>query len=117
MFTSVEDHVFPDLVADRDSLELLTEPCQQLEILAGINHRGRIKRIVKDNGFGFRGENSSQGFLSQPPMRRFETHQARYPSGLANDGKIGVVYRLENDDLIAGLDDPKDRTRQRFGAA
>ena len=38
-------------------------------------------------------------------MRRLEAHQTRYAAGLAYDRQIGIVHRLEHDDLVAGLDD------------
>src|SRR5258707_4652787 len=45
MLAAIEDHVLPDLVADRDGIELLTESRQQFEILARINDRGGNERI------------------------------------------------------------------------
>ena len=59
MLAAIEDHVLPDLVADRDSIELLTEPRQQFEVLARIDNRGGIEGVIKKNGFGFRCENVS----------------------------------------------------------
>src|SRR5215210_6156072 len=117
MFTSVEDDMLPDLVADRDRVKLLTELCQQFEILPRINHGGRIKRIIEKNSLGLRREDSPQRFLRQPPMRRFEAHQSRYSSGLADDRKIGIVYGLESDDLVAGLDDGENSAGQRLRPA
>src|SRR3979411_425290 len=109
MFAAIEDHMLPDLVADRDRIELLTVPRQQFEILARIDHRGGIWRIVEENGLGLVVEDASQRLLRQSPMRRFEAHQTRYASGLTYDREVGVVHRLENDDLVAGLDHGKDR--------
>src|ERR1700737_1840589 len=117
MFAAIEDHMLPDLVADRDRIELLTVPCQQFEILARIDHRGGIERIVEENGLGLVVEDASQRLLRQPPMRRFEAHQTRYASGLTYDREVGVVYRLENDDLVAGLDNSEDCAGQPLCAA
>src|ERR1700694_2498068 len=116
MFAAVEDHMLPDLVADRDRIELLTEPRQQFEVLARIDHRGGIERIVEEDGLGLVVEDASQRLFRQPPMWRFKAHQTRYASGLAYDRQIGVVHRLENDDLVAGLDHGKDRAGQRLRA-
>src|SRR5216684_8985172 len=60
MLAAIEDHVLPDLVADRDAIELLTEPRQQFEVLARINHRGGIERIIEEDGLGLVVENASQ---------------------------------------------------------
>ena len=117
VLAAVEDHMLPDLVADRDRIELLTEPRQQFEILARIDHRGGIERIVEQHRLGLVVEGTSQRLLGQPPMRRLETHQTRNAAGLADDRQIGVIDRLEDDDLVAGLDHRKDRAGQRFGAA
>ena len=108
VLAAVEDHMLPDLVADRDGIELLTEPRQQFQVLARIDHRGRIERIVEENGFGLRIEYALQRLLRQPPMRRLETHQTRNASGLADDREVGIVHRLEHDHLVAGLDHGKN---------
>ena len=117
MLAAVEDHMLPDLVADRDGVELLTEPRQQFEVLARIDHGGGIERIVEQHGLGLVVEGASQHLLGEPPMRRFEAQQARNAAGLADDRQIGIVDRLEHDDLVAGLDDGQDGAGQRFGAA
>src|ERR1700761_8749372 len=109
MLAAVKDHMLPHLVADRDGVELLTEPRQQFQILARIDHGGGIEWIVEQNGLGLVVENALQRLLRQPPMRRFETHQPGYAACLADDRKIGVVDRLEHDYLIARLDDGEDR--------
>src|SRR5437879_13453877 len=103
MFAAIEDHMLPDLVADRDRIELLTEPRQQFEVLARIDHRGGIERIIEQDGLGLVVEDAAQRLLGQPPMRRLEAHQTRYAPSLADDRQIGIVYRLENHHLVAGL--------------
>ena len=117
MLAAVEDHVLPDLVADRDRIELLAEPRQQFEVLARIDHRGGIERIVEEDGLGLVVEDASQRLLRQPPMRRFEAHQTRDAAGLADDREIGIVDRLEHDHLVAGLDHGQNGRCQRLGAA
>ena len=87
--------VLPDLVADRDRIELLAEPRQQFEVLARIDHRGGIERIVEQHRLGLAVEDASQRLLGQPPVRRLEAHQTRNAAGLADDRQIGVVDRLE----------------------
>src|SRR3981081_4217910 len=108
MFAAIEDHMLPDLVADRDRIELLTVPRQQFEILARIDHRRGIERIVEEDGLCLVVENASQRFVGQPPMGRFEAHQTRYASGLTYDREVGVVHRLENTDLSAGVAQGQD---------
>jgi len=39
--------MFPDFVANRYRVELLTEPRQQFEVLARIDNRGGIERVVE----------------------------------------------------------------------
>ena len=105
MLAAVEDHMLPDLVADRDRVELLAEPRQQFEVLARIDHGGGIERIVEQHRLGLVVEGAPQHLLRQPPMRRLEPQQPRNAAGLADDRQIGIVDRLEHDDLVAGLDD------------
>src|SRR6266446_6625495 len=104
MLAAIEDHVLPDLVADRDGIELLTEPRQQLEVLARIDDRSGIERIVEEDGLGLVVEDATQRLLGEPPMRRFEAHQTRDASGLADDRKVRIIDRLKSNDLIARLD-------------
>ena len=110
-------HVLPDLVADRNRIELLAEPRQQFEVLAGINHGGRIERIVEQHRLGLVVEDAGQHLLGQPPVRRLEPQQARNAAGLADDRQVAVIDRLEADDLVAGFDDSENGRRQRLGAA
>ena len=117
MLAAVEDHVLPDLVADRDGVELLAEPRQQFEVFARIDDGGRIERIVEQHRLGLVVEDACQHLLVQPPVRRFEAQQPRNAAGLADDRQIAVIDRLEADDLVAGFDHGENGRRQRLGAA
>ena len=116
MLAAVKDHVLPDLVTDRDGVELLAEPRQQFEVLAGIDDRCRIERIVEQHRLGLVVEDACQHFFRQPPVRRFEAEQSRDAAGLADDRQVAIIDRLEADDLIAGFDHRENGRRQRFGA-
>ena len=98
-------------------VEFLAEPRQQFEVFARIDDRGRVERIVEQNGLGLVIEDAAQRLFRQPPMRRFKPNQTRNAAGLADDRKVGIVDRLEHDDLVAGLDHRQNGRGQRFGAA
>ena len=117
MLAAIEGHVLPDLVADRDGVELLAEPRQQFEVFARIDHGGRIERIVEQHRLGLVIEDAAQHLLVQPPVRRLEPQQPRNAAGLADDRQVAVIDRLEADDFVAGLDHGENGRRQRLGAA
>src|ERR1700724_3723421 len=94
MLAAIENHVLPDLVADRDAVELLAEPRQQFEVLARINDRRGIERIVEEYGLGVTVEDTLQRLLGQAPTRRLEAHQTRHASGLACDSEAGIAIRV-----------------------
>jgi len=93
----------PDLVADRYRIELLTEPRQQFEVLARIDYRGWIERIVEETALVLRLKTLAAP-LPSAANAAARAHQPRYAPGLANDRQIGIVDRLENHHLVAGLD-------------
>ena len=117
MLAAVEDHVLPDLIADRNRVELLAEPRQQFEVFTGIDDGGRIERVVEQHRLGLVIEDACQHLLGQPPVRRLEPQQARNAAGLADDRQIAVIDRLEHHDFVAGLDHGENGRRQRFGTA
>ena len=118
MLAAVEDHVLPDLVADRDRVELLAEPRQQFEVLARIDHRGRIERIVEQHRLGLVVEDALRSVSSvSRQCGGSRRTQPRNAAGLADDRQIGIVDRLEHDHLVAGLDHGQNGRRQRLGAA
>src|SRR6185437_8560568 len=49
----VEGDVLPDLVADRDAVEFLAEPRQQLEVLARIDHRAGLSGLLNSTALVF----------------------------------------------------------------
>ena len=117
MLAAVEDHVLPDLVTNRDGVELLAEPRQQFEVLAGIDDGRRVERVVEQHRLGLGIEDTGQHLFRQPPAWRLEPQQARNAAGLADDRQIAVIDRLEADDLVAGFDHRENGRRQRLGAA
>ena len=46
MLAAVEDHMLPDLIANRDRVELPTEPRQQFEVFAGIDDGGGLSGLL-----------------------------------------------------------------------
>ena len=117
VLSAVEDDVLPDLIADRNTVELLAEARQQFEVFARIDHGRRIERIVEQHRLGLVIEGSAQHFFREPPVRRLEAQQARNAAGLADNRQIGIIDRLEHDDFVARLDHGEDRRGQRLGAA
>jgi len=52
MLAAIEDDMLPDLIADRDGIELWQKRAKQFEVLARIDHRGGIERIIEEDGLG-----------------------------------------------------------------
>ena len=117
MLAAVEDHMLPDLVADRNCVELPAEAGEQFEVFAWVNHGGRIERIVEQHRLGLAIECAFQHLLGKPPMRRLQSQEPRDAAGLTDDWKIGIIDRLENDHFVAGFDNGEDGAGQGLRAA
>ena len=114
---AVEDHVLPHLVADRDGAGLFAEARQQFEVLAAVDGAGRIERVVEQHHLGLRREGARQHLLGEAPVRRLEPHEARHAAGALHQRQVGVVERLEQHHLVAGLDQRQQRAGERLGGA
>ena len=56
----VEDHMFPDLVAERDRIMFHAEPREQRERLGVIDDARRVERIVEQHDAGARRKRGSE---------------------------------------------------------
>src|SRR5690606_16536518 len=74
----VKQHMLPDLVADRDGVELLQIAAEQLEILAREDRRGRIERVVEDHSPGLVREDGLERVLVDAPVRRTQGDEFGY---------------------------------------
>ena len=106
-----------DLIADRIGVVGQAKPGDGLEFLAREHLGARVHRGVDQNQLGAPGECRLQGIERQRPVRRLEPDQPRHGAGAAHDRQIGIVERLDQNHLVAGLDEPEQGARQRFGSA
>ena len=105
----------------------LIAQCQDIVTLAGIRYQaklalvehasGRIMGIVKDHEARTFAKRGQERVALDTPRRRPQLHEARYPAGTPDKRDIGIVKRLEQDDLVAWADQRHDRCRQRFRSA
>ena len=100
----VEDDVLPDLVAERDRVVADAELGEQREVLVGEDRGGRVERVVEERDLGPRREGARQRLLGEAESGRLQRHEARHAAGPAHQRQVGVVHRLEQHDLVAGLD-------------
>ena len=76
---------------------------------------GRVVRRIDQDEPGVRGDGGAQCAEIGPERGRAQGD--RYPDtpGHRDAGRVGVVVRLERDDLVAGLDKGEQRGRDRLG--
>ena len=117
MAEAVEHHVLPDLVADGDGVVAHAGAGENLERLAAVDDAGRVERIVEQDDARARREGGGEIGLVEGPKRRLQRDELRHAAGAANQRQIGVVHRLEQHDLVAGLDQRHQRAGDRLGRA
>ena len=96
---------------------LAAERGHDLELLAGEDLARRVVRRVQQHGARARAEGGGELARIEGPVGRAQRHDPRHGAGHAHARLVGVVVRLEEDDLVAGVADALDRREDRLGRA
>jgi hypothetical protein len=113
----VEDDVFPDLVRDRDQVVAHTDAGQCRDLVGIERSRRRVVRIVEHHKPGARPHRRRDGLLGQPPQRRDQTHRPRHAARPLDQRPIGVIGGLEQQHLVARIDERHQGGGQGLGRA
>ena len=115
MPAAVEDDVLPDFIAKRIGAEAAAESGQEREILVREDRCGRVERIVEQDDLGLRREGLRKRRLGEPEARGREGDEARHAPCPTHERQVGVVHRLEQHDLVAGLDQRHQGSGESLG--
>jgi hypothetical protein len=112
---AVVDDVLVDLVGDRDDVPRAAEGGDRLELVAAEDLAGGVVRRVDDDRPGLRRERRGELVGIERPAGRAQRHVPG--RGARQDGVRAVVLveRLEDDHLVAGIDDPEQAGDHRLG--
>ena len=114
---AVEDQVLIDLVADRVGVVAQHQVGDEAQFVGGEHLAGRVHRRVQQDRLGLRPERVGQRGARQRPVGRLQPHQARDGAEQADDRQIGVVQRLDQHDLVAGVQHRHQAGGDRLGGA
>jgi hypothetical protein len=117
MRPAVEHDMLPDLVGQCDRPVPDAGLGKQPELVRPEHPGGGIVRVVEDGELRPGREGGVQRLARDPPVRRRQPDEARHSAGPKNHRKVEVVERLEEQDLVARLDQCDQRGRQRLGRA
>src|SRR5690606_338168 len=114
MRKAVKGYMLPDLIANCDDIELHAISRKQFEILTWIDDACGVERIVEQNRARLVTECTRKRFFIQTPMWRLQTNEFRHTPGPADQRRIRIIKRLEDNNFVARLDKGKDRGGNRF---
>ena len=89
----------------------------ELELLAREHLAGRVVRRVDDDRAGARPERRAQLVRVDRPVGLVQRDVARHGAGQDRVGAVVLVVRLEDDDLVARVEQPQHRRDHRLGRA
>ncbi len=114
---AVVEDVLVYLVGDGVCIPFLAEVGNLLELGAGEDFAGGVVGGVDDDGFGFGVEGGGKLFGPVGPFRRVEGDVAGGGAGEDAVGAVVFVEGLEDDDLVAGVDEGLEGGDHGFGGA
>ena len=111
------DEMLVDLVRQADGVVLFAEVGDQLQLFLRVDLAGRVVRRVDDDRPGALCEGSAQLVRIERPVGGPQGHIAG--NGAAQDAvrAIVLIEGLEDDDLVARVEDREHRRDHRFGGA
>jgi hypothetical protein len=115
MAETVEDEMLIDLVANRVGVVALHEFSDEAEFLRREDLADGVHRAVEQDRLGARGEGVGKFGARQIPGGRREAHEPRHAAEHPHDRQIGIVERLDQDNLIPGIDHGHEGGGQRLG--
>ena len=111
------DDVLVDVIGEGDDVVGVAEPGDHLELGAREDLAGRVVRRVDDDPPRSRREGVAELVGIDPPVRLVERDVARHGAGEDRIGPVVLVVRLEDDDLVAGVQDRHHRRDHPLGRA
>ena len=113
----LEDEVLVDLVGHGDQVVLEAQAGDELELLAPEDLARRVVRRVEEQQPGPRRHGPDELVRIERPVRRPERHDPARRVRHGGACGVGVVVRLEHDDLVAALAQREQRRGDRLGGA
>ncbi len=89
----------------------------RLELLAREHAPGRVVRRVEDEEAGLRPDRGRERGRVQPELRRRQGHDLGLRQGERDARAVGVVEGLEDERLVAAVEQRGERRRDRLGGA
>src|SRR5215813_6490665 len=111
----VEDDVLIDLVAYGVGVVPTAQVRNELELFPVEDLGARIHRRVEQDELGAIAERRRQIPAWQAPARWFEPDQSGNAAGAPHDGEVRIIKRLDQDNLIAWLDQSEQAVSQGLG--
>lgn len=109
------DDVLVDIVREGDDIELLAQVGHELQLLAREHLARRVMRRVDDDASGLLVERGAKLHGIDGPVGLVEGHVARDRVGPDRVGSVVLVERLEDDDLVARVQEAEHRRDHRLG--
>ena len=106
--------VLVDLVGHADRVVIAAETRDELELGAREDASRRVVRGVHDDRPGSRGERAPQLVRVEREARRAERNEDRRSPADGGVRAVILIERLEDDDLVTGVDDREQRRDHRF---
>src|SRR6202162_1113964 len=106
-----------DFVRDRERVEFLAEAGDERQLVGAVHLAGRVVRVVDDDRAPPRLERLAQLVAVEVPVGRNQRHHHR--CGAREDAVRAVVFveRLENNHLVARIDQRQNARQHRLGHA
>jgi hypothetical protein len=114
---TVEHEVLIDLIADGVGVVPRDQIGDEAEFLGREHLSARVHRGVEQDHLGLRPESVGQFCPRQVPVWRRQADNARDCAQHAHHRHVGVVQRLDQDDLVAGIEHGHQARGDRLGGA
>ena len=114
---AVVDDVLVDLVGEREQVVLQADRGDQLQLVAAEDLAGRVVGRVDDDRPRPGPDRGAQLVGVDRPVGLVERHVARHRAREDRVGPVVLVERLEDHDLVAGVDQPEHRRDHPLGGA
>jgi hypothetical protein len=115
MPAAVEQEVLVDLVADRIDAVFQAEPGNRLKLLHREHLAGRVHRVVDQDRLRVFRKGVLERAQVQPPVRRGDAEADGNSPGPLYQRQIAVIERLDEDHLVARLQQSQEGVGQGLG--